>query len=72
MNRRNFLAALIAGVAYDPEKLLWVPGEKLISIPAPRPVSALDLMSVQLERIRPTLMKLYCDDARALSIYLNL
>lgn len=40
MNRRNFLSAL-AGLAatatLDPEKLLWVPGRKLISIPAPLP-----------------------------------
>jgi hypothetical protein len=36
MNRRGFLSALIgAGVAAaaDPEKLLWTPGKKLISIP---------------------------------------
>ncbi len=36
MNRRAFLAALIAGATLDPEKLLWVPGKKLISIPPPR------------------------------------
>lgn len=38
MNRRSFLSALatIAGVAVaDPEKLLWTPGKKLISIPQP-------------------------------------
>ncbi len=35
MNRRGFLAALIAGTAFDPERLLWVPGKKLISIPRP-------------------------------------
>ena len=38
MNRRGFLGFL-AGVAstavLDPERLLWVPGAKLISIPAP-------------------------------------
>jgi hypothetical protein len=32
MSRRGFLAAL-AGAALDPERLLWVPGRKLISIP---------------------------------------
>ncbi len=38
MNRRAFLAALVgaAAAAADPERLLWVPGRKLISIPAPR------------------------------------
>jgi hypothetical protein len=35
MNRRGFLATLIAGAVLDPERLLWVPGKKLISIPKP-------------------------------------
>lgn len=36
MNRRGFLGALgaaIAGATLDPERELWVPGKKLISIP---------------------------------------
>ncbi len=36
MNRRGFLGflgAAIAGATLDPEKLLWEPGKKLISIP---------------------------------------
>lgn len=39
MNRRSFLqlfAAAAAGAIADPEKLLWTPGKKLISIPKPR------------------------------------
>jgi len=38
MNRRGFLsglAAIAAGATLDPERLLWRPGAKLISIPAP-------------------------------------
>lgn len=35
MNRRGFLAALAGAFVTDPERLLWVPGKKLISIPAP-------------------------------------
>jgi hypothetical protein len=35
MKRRGFLAAL-GGAALDPERLLWIPGRKLISIPRPR------------------------------------
>lgn len=38
MNRRGFLSSLgtiTAGLVLDPERLLWVPGQKLISIPAP-------------------------------------
>lgn len=39
MRRRSFLAAIAAAfVAPDPEKLLWVPKRKVISIPAPRKV----------------------------------
>jgi hypothetical protein len=40
MNRRGFLSFLgaAAGTAVlDPERMLWVPGAKLISIPRPRP-----------------------------------
>jgi hypothetical protein len=35
MNRRAFFSLLSAGVAAaaDPERLLWTPGRKLISIP---------------------------------------
>ncbi len=38
MNRRGFLGALIGavgGLTLDSERLLWVPGKKLISIPSP-------------------------------------
>ena len=33
MNRRSFLSALAASLVLDPERALWVPGKKLISIP---------------------------------------
>lgn len=36
MNRRAFLASVAAALTLDPERLLWVPGKKLISVPAPR------------------------------------
>jgi hypothetical protein len=35
MNRRGFLG-MLAGATLDPERLLWVPGRKLISIPRQR------------------------------------
>lgn len=43
MRRRSFLAAIAAAfVSPDPERLLWQPGKKLISLPstviAPEPV----------------------------------
>ncbi len=37
MNRRGFLGAVagaLAGAVYDPERALWRPGAKLISIPS--------------------------------------
>ena len=37
MNRRRFLSTLglaAAGLAFDPERLLWVPGRKKIFIPS--------------------------------------
>ena len=37
LNRRGFFTALAGGLAaaaFDPERLLWIPGRKLISIPA--------------------------------------
>ena len=39
MNRRLFLSALTGGLAFDPERLLWVPRRKVISIPKPAPVA---------------------------------
>jgi len=48
MNRRGFLGALFGGgaaaLALDPEKLLWRPGAKLISIPAIRPPSLKEII----------------------------
>lgn len=36
MNRRGFIGSLIASAVLDPDKLLWRPGARLISIPKPR------------------------------------
>ena len=33
MNRRSFFETIAAAFAFDPERLLWTPGKKLISIP---------------------------------------
>lgn len=41
MNRRSFFRAALAvgmAAAIDPERLLWEPGKKLISIPKPQPL----------------------------------
>lgn len=34
MNRRGFLGALAAALVLDPERALWVPGKKVVSIPS--------------------------------------
>jgi hypothetical protein len=50
VNRRGFLGALIAGAAaaaVDPERLLWVPGRKLISIPAPRVAMVAEILRIR-------------------------
>lgn len=39
MNRRGFLGAIAAALVLDPERALWVPGQKKIFLPpAPRVV----------------------------------
>ena len=51
MNRRAFfvsLAALASTGALDPERLLWVPGRKLISIPKPAQFRVGDVILVRL------------------------
>ena len=37
MTRRALFASLAAAFVLDPERLLWKPGAKLISVPAPVP-----------------------------------
>lgn len=39
LSRRGFLGAIAAALVADPERLLWVPGKKIISIPKPQRVS---------------------------------
>lgn len=55
MNRRGFLGALIGAVAgsavLDPERLLWTPGKKLISIPKTAALSGRDAISVRMVRM---------------------
>lgn len=55
MNRRGFFgafAAFAATATLDPERLLWVPGKKLISIPAPPRLMTVDqLLEEALRRL---------------------
>jgi hypothetical protein len=36
VSRRLFLGILGSSTLFDPERLLWLPGKKVISVPAPR------------------------------------
>ena len=45
-NRRSFLAGLAVAFVADPERLLWVPGKKLISIPKP---SGMQVISITIQ-----------------------
>jgi hypothetical protein len=44
VNRRGFLAAALGALAYDPERALWTPGKKLISIPRTSPGECLVIL----------------------------
>lgn len=49
MNRRGFLAALGAAmVAPDPDKLLWTPGARLISVPTQKKLIQAEFWSIWL------------------------
>lgn len=52
MNRRGFLTALCAALAAppDPDKLLWTPGKKLISVPSGKKLISADYWSVLFQR----------------------
>ena len=38
MDRRQFIRSLAVAMALDPERLLWIPGQKTIFIPPPTPI----------------------------------
>ena len=51
MDRRDFLG-LLAAFTVDPEKLLWIPGEKKIFIPSGKKYSNYeDILAIELERL---------------------
>ncbi len=74
LTRRGFfglLAAPVVAMTLDPEKALWVPGKKLISIPKPaifRPMTATQIIQAAFRQIGAldvgeTLSKATLDDA---------
>lgn len=68
MNRRQLLKMLAGAMVMDPERLLWVPGKKMISIPAPlslqwvRDTDAFNILAAVITN------ELQLDEARALAI----
>ena len=67
MNRRQLLKTLVAGLAttvIDPEKLLWVPGEKKIFIlnGIRRPTEA-EILALEWERVIPQIRNLFERDS---------
>jgi hypothetical protein len=62
MNRRGFfsiLAGAAAALTLDPEKLLWVPGEKKIFLPSHYEYSSMmaEIDRITLERFRPAFLQ---------------
>ncbi len=54
MNRRGFLGGLfgtVAALTLDPEKLLWVPGKKLISIPKRNQILTIEMVSFAMLKV---------------------
>ena len=47
MNRRSFLASLAGALVVDPERALWKPGAKLISIPRPAVVTVREFYNLK-------------------------
>ncbi len=61
LNRRGFLSFLGAAVAsatLDPERLLWVPGAKVYSLPSVRVATNAEMIAAQMEVVRPNLEQL--------------
>lgn len=77
MRRRGFLGLLgsaLAGATLDPERLLWRPGAKLISVPrivTPLPATFLTMDDFCERYIKPALEKIALDWQRQLSGHLD-
>lgn len=54
----SFLGAAVASATLDPERLLWVPGSKVYSIPAPRIATDAETIAAQMAYMRPNLEQL--------------
>ena len=62
MNRREWLKLILsgaAGLALDPEKLLWVPGQKTIFIPSGKILTYSQIVSMEYARIIPHLNNVF-------------
>jgi len=62
VNRREWLKLILsgaAGLALDPEKLLWVPGQKTIFIPSGKILTYSQIVSMEYARIIPHLNNVF-------------
>jgi len=62
MNRREWFKLMMtgaAGLVLDPDKLLWVPGQKTIFIPSGRSLTYSQIVSAEYERILPHIRTLF-------------
>ena len=60
--RRSFLKLLALGVIgheLDIDRLLWVPGQKTIFLPASKGVSLSEIVALEMERMIPKLRTLF-------------
>lgn len=65
MNRRELLKLLALGVidhTLDIDKLLWMPGEKIIFLPPTKILTESDIIRIELERVLPKLKSLFDRD----------
>lgn len=62
MNRRSLLKLIGLGVVsptLDLDKLLWIPGEKTIFLPALHRLTESEIIALEIERILPSLTRLF-------------
>jgi hypothetical protein len=67
VNRRRFIqlvtSSAIGVYSLDPERLLWVPGEKTIFIPPPRKlIFASEVVAAEMERVMSVIGELFEKD----------
>lgn len=60
--RRDFLKLLAVGVGsltIDPERILWVPGQKTIFLPSGKNLSYSSIIATEMDRIMPMVASIF-------------